>query len=143
MVRFYCPICWNDFEQDLAHCPLCGADIAEFWNTKDYMEKLIVALEHPEPTTPIRAAWLLGQKQDPRAIEPLKQLLKTTHDPYIARAAVQALSKMDRNDIFDFLQEFANHPVVIVRQEAQSALSCMSQRQPPQNHARQKGDANG
>jgi DNA-directed RNA polymerase subunit RPC12/RpoP len=122
MVRFYCPRCWHDFAQDLPRCPYCGAEILESWRSKDYVEKLIVALEHPEPSTPIRAAWLLGQSRERRAIEPLKRLAKTTRDLYISQAAIQALSQMDRNDVYDFLQDFASHPTTLLREAARSGL---------------------
>jgi HEAT repeat protein len=94
-VRFYCPCCWHDFERDEAICPYCGLDIRDFWKSKDYVEKLIVALEHPEKETPIRAAWLLGQLKDIRAVPPLIELVRKTEDVYIARAAVQALGEID------------------------------------------------
>ena len=44
-MRFYCPRCWWDFDRDVSHCPHCGLDIREFWKSKDYVEKLILALE--------------------------------------------------------------------------------------------------
>lgn len=41
-------------------CPCCGADLRDFTG-KSYEEKLILALRHPEPTIPIRAAMILGE----------------------------------------------------------------------------------
>jgi len=94
-MRFFCLRCWQDFHQDLPRCPHCGLDIRELWKSKDYVEKLIQALQHPEKETPIRAARLLGQLQDPRAVPPLIDLAKSTGDVYIAQAAVTALGEFD------------------------------------------------
>ena len=85
MVTFYCPGCWHDFDEDLVCCPKCGLVISEFWNSKDYLEKLILALRHPEPTTPARAAWLLGKIRDWRAVAALIDAAKGTSDLYLAR----------------------------------------------------------
>lgn len=58
MTRFFCPGCWSDFGEDVSPCPHCGLDIRMFRESKDWIGKLILALEHSEPRTPIRAAWL-------------------------------------------------------------------------------------
>jgi RNA polymerase subunit RPABC4/transcription elongation factor Spt4 len=93
-MRFFCPRCWRDFERDVLICPYCGLDIQEFWRSRDYVGKLIIALNHPEKETPIRAAWLLGQLKDKQAVSPLIDLIKKTEDVYIAREAVQALGEI-------------------------------------------------
>lgn len=64
MVHFYCPVCWEELAEDLPQCPRCGAAIHDTWNSKSYLEKLILALNHPEPSTVLRAVWLLGQLGD-------------------------------------------------------------------------------
>jgi predicted amidophosphoribosyltransferase len=112
-MRFFCPRCWHDFERDEARCPHCGLDIEEFWNSKDYVEKLIAALHHPEKETPIRAAWLLGQLKDPRAVPPLIELVKETEDVYIARAAVQALG--GRSTLRKLIDSCATSPSIMSR----------------------------
>jgi HEAT repeat protein len=122
-MRFFCPRCWHDFERDEARCPHCGLDIEEFWNSKDYVEKLIAALHHPEKETPIRAAWLLGQLKDPRAVPPLIELVKETEDVYIARAAVQALGEIDTPQADRFLRNLTQHHVKMVRDEVQKILA--------------------
>ena len=95
MVTFYCPGCWQDFDEDPVRCPNCGLVIHDFWNSKDYLEKLIVALRHPESTTPIRAAWVLGKIRDPRAVTALIDIVKGTDDLYLAKEAVKALGAID------------------------------------------------
>jgi DNA-directed RNA polymerase subunit RPC12/RpoP len=122
-MRFYCPRCWQDFGQDVAKCPHCGLDIAEFWKSKDYVEKLIIALDHPEKETPIRAAWLLGQLRDERAVSPLINLVQKTEDVYLARAAVQALGELDTPEARQFLGTLSHHQAKMVRDEVHRILS--------------------
>ena len=99
MVHFYCPVCWKELDQDFAQCPHCSADIHSFWKSKDFVEKLIVALDHPEPSTVIRSVWLLGQIGDCRAVEPLKRLLDRTQDLYVIRAAKRTLDELHGADV--------------------------------------------
>jgi hypothetical protein len=129
-MRFFCPRCWRDFDKDLRICPQCGLRIREFWESKDYVEKLIIALEHPEKETPIRAAWLLGQLKDSRAVQPLIDLVNKTDDVYIARAAVHALGEIDTPAARQFLSTLANHPAKMVRDEVQQILSGRNHHRP-------------
>jgi len=122
-MRFYCPRCWRDFAQDVPICPHCGLHIREFWDSKDYVEKLIIALAHREKQTPIRAAWLLGQLKDARAVPPLIDLIKRTDDVYIARAAVHALGEINTAEARQFLAALANHPAKMVRDEVKRIIS--------------------
>ncbi len=115
MVRFFCPGCWRDFNEDISPCPYCGLDIRAFWDSRDYIEKLILALDHPEPRTPIRAAWLLGKLGERRAVQPLIELFKRTKDVYIAQAVVKALCKIDDTVARQFLNTLTTHPAKIIR----------------------------
>ncbi len=121
-MRFYCPNCWHDFARDTGRCPHCGQVSEEWWQTKDYVEKLIVALNHPEPQTPIRAAGILGSLGDSRAVDPLMALIQSTDDVYIARAAVRALGRFDAPRVRRFLRLVReNHPAGMVREAALAA----------------------
>ncbi|MGO9118558.1 MAG: hypothetical protein ACLQPD_13250 [Desulfomonilaceae bacterium] len=46
-VRFLCPRCWSDFANDVVRRPKCGLDIPAFFQSKDYVDRLILALGHP------------------------------------------------------------------------------------------------
>jgi len=123
-MRFFCPECWSNFGEDVTTCPSCELDIAEFWGKKDYVEKLIFALDHPEPETPIRAAWILGTLRDNRAVGPLINLVNRTPDIYIAAAAVKALAQFATPLVHQFLRRVAsNYPAVMVRDLAAAAVS--------------------
>lgn len=114
----------------MSRCPYCGLDIHGFWKSKDYVEKLIVALNHPEPETPIRAAWLLGELKDPRAVEPLIRLIKYTEDVYIAQAAVEALGKFETPESLHFLDTLVHHPVKMVRDTVLQILASRNRHRP-------------
>ena len=52
----YCVRCWRDLPFGSRICPACGADVEAVSRERTYVEKLIAALDHPEPETPVRAA---------------------------------------------------------------------------------------
>jgi len=117
-MRYYCPGCWKDFAEDLAQCPGCGLNIRHFYDSKDYCEKLILALSHPERQTPLRAAWILGQRRERRAVSALIELVRRTDDVYIATAAVEALGKIRTPEALAFLGTQTDVEVRMVRAAA-------------------------
>jgi len=119
MPRFYCPHCWHELETDVSVCPACGEEIRQSWEAKDFVEKLIAALDHPEPTTPIRAALFLGKIGDERAVGPLMALAGSSDDVYIVQAAARALGAFATPEAKAFLRSLLNHPAVVVRAEAE------------------------
>jgi HEAT repeat protein len=57
-----------------------------------YTDKLIRALEHPEPQTRVRAAWLLGKKREARAVPALMAAIeRSTDDPELLAVAAWSL----------------------------------------------------
>jgi HEAT repeat protein len=122
MTRFYCPGCWEDFAEDLDPCPHCGLNIQSFLDSLDRVEKLVVALEHREPSTRLRAAWLLGEAGGSRAVEALVLLATRTKDIYLKVTAIRALGKSGDVAAKPFLEGLAEHPSPWVRQEATEAL---------------------
>jgi len=121
-MRYFCPRCWADFAEDLATCSRCGADIHAFWDSKDMVEKLILALDHPEPETPIRAAWILGQRREVGAAQALAALVRRTRDIHVAIAAVEALGKIGTPEALGFLRTLSVYPARMVREAAQETL---------------------
>jgi HEAT repeat protein len=121
-MRYYCPRCWQDFPEDVPRCPDCGLEIHQFLSEKDYVEKLILGLDHPQQDTPIRAASILGGIGDVRAVQPLIALIKRTKDVYIATAAVRALGQIGTPEAYDFLQTLRHHEARMVEEAAADVL---------------------
>ncbi|HPD16106.1 MAG TPA: HEAT repeat domain-containing protein [Planctomycetota bacterium] len=123
MLHFFCPGCWSDFTEDHPQCPKCGLRIHDLMRSTDFVGKLILALHHPEQGTAIRAAWILGKLRTPRAVEPLRELLATTRDVYIATAAASALGRIGTPEARQVLHACANYPALMVREEVQRGLA--------------------
>jgi len=123
MVQFFCPSCWEEVAEASSKCPYCGVEIESFWDRRDFVEKLIQALRHPESQTPVRAAWLLGQLGDPRAVGPLVDTVRRTTDVFLGRAVVEALGRIDSDEARVFLLTLIDHPVRMIADEAQKAVN--------------------
>ena len=89
---------------------------------EDYATKLIAALDHPEPETPVRAAWILGELREARAVSSLMGLVERSSDPYILAAAVEALGKIGDREATGTLARALNSSFLLVRQKAAEAL---------------------
>jgi HEAT repeat protein len=123
MARFYCPQCWHDFPEDHDVCPDCNFNIKEFYSSKDYIEKLMRALESPEPSTPVRAAMVLGKIKDTRAVQPLIECIARSEDVYFIREAVTALGEIGTLNAMMFLRSLREqHPSKLVVNQVQSVL---------------------
>ena len=122
IVPYFCINCWNEIKKDVAICTHCGADQTSL--TKEtFVEKLIRALHHPEPETPIRAAFVLGNLRAQEAVPALVRLLHESPDPYIAAACAEALGRVGGTDALSALRHiFEIGRSVIVRQAAEQAL---------------------
>ncbi|MBM3860828.1 MAG: HEAT repeat domain-containing protein [Verrucomicrobia bacterium] len=117
-MTFYCANCWAEVMATAQICPRCGDDILARQARADFVEKLISALRHPEPTTPIRAAWILGQRRERRAVPALIQLARESADPFIIEAAVAALARINDPCAEETLRWSATHPTLRVRRAA-------------------------
>ena len=104
-------------------CPRCNLDIRTFYMKNDYVDKLITALNHPEPTTPIRAAWILGQRRETKAIKPLFALALNSADSFVAAGAVKALVSIGTSESLELASKFSNHPSILVRKAAKASMS--------------------
>lgn len=122
MVCFYCPQRWHDFPTDVPICPFCQLDIRAFWESKDWVDKLAIALGHPDRSTALRAAWLLGKIKAPRSVPILAEAVQATSDLYLAREIVRALAEIDGREAREVLRQLLQHPAQMVRDEAALAL---------------------
>ncbi|MFN3409635.1 MAG: SUMF1/EgtB/PvdO family nonheme iron enzyme [Limisphaerales bacterium] len=127
-MTFFCTHCWREVPEAATVCPHCGDDIAARQAGRDYTDKLIAALHHPEATTPIRAAWLLGQRRERKAVAPLCALVRETKDPFLAVQAIHALGAIGDPRARTTLEWAASGPAPRLRAEAHEALAHMDDR---------------
>lgn len=123
MPRSHCPKCWQEVGETATGCPACGFNIQEFWNSKGYFEKLILALNHSEPNSQINAACVLGKLKDARAVDPLINLVKNTKNDTVAKAAVRALADINTEKAKQFLSTLVDHPARMIRDEVMTILA--------------------
>jgi len=117
----YCSECWSENQYGESKCRSCGTKLIPV-PEKNFVDKLITALRHPEPTTPIRAAWILGQRKEKLAVQPLLDLVKTSTDPYILSAVVNALGQIGDSSVIDTLEQLLDTTFLKVRLEIIKAL---------------------
>jgi HEAT repeat protein len=122
MLTFFCPDCWSDSTEDSPVCPRCGAEI-QSWKSKDFLEKLIIALGHTEPSTPIRAARILGELGGQRAVRALADALPESRDVFLTVEIIRALGRARAEGARPQLEAMLEHPSGWVRREAEAALS--------------------
>ncbi|RTZ92625.1 MAG: HEAT repeat domain-containing protein [Deltaproteobacteria bacterium] len=122
MTTFFCPNCWKEIPGSTEICPHCGIDITRFWTSMNYEQKLIHALGHPEPTTVMRAAWLLGERGLEEAVPALVELTEKTDDIYIILEAVRALGKINTPASRKALRSLSDHSAAMIRREVKEIL---------------------
>ncbi len=122
-VTYYCPSCWSEIGTALV-CPICGADVRCLAD-ETYEQKLIRALDHPEPTVPIRAATILGELGSRAAVEPLIKVARSGPDPYIQEAAIAALGCIGDPRALPCLHRVSRDGALRVREAARRALQLL------------------
>ena len=123
-MTYWCPHCWAELEGPAQDCPTCGESLEQA--DADYVDKLIDALRHPEPTRAAVAIHILTDLQaEPRAIEPLVALLDQSSDAYILRQAVTALGRFGDARAVQPLSRLAGdaEQALVVRVAALEALA--------------------
>ena len=125
-VTYFCPSCWSEVGAATI-CPNCGANLQDF-SSRTYEQKLIIALRHPEPTVPIRAATILGELRSQAAVEPLIDVATSGEDPYIQEAAVVALGEIGDIRAWSCLESLSREGAVRVRAAAGRALKRLKDR---------------
>jgi len=118
-MTYFCPACWKEIAKADV-CPHCQADLREF-SAESFEQKLIRALHHPEPSTPIRAATILGKRRSKAAVEPLIDLGMSTSDPYVQEAVVTALGQIGDPHAHTCLEHLRREGALRVRIAAERA----------------------
>lgn len=93
-MRYYCPGCWKDFwNENFEVCPECGYNIKAH-NDKDYVDKLLRALNHPSGDVKHWVIMILVQRKEKRAVPCLEKLKRQSKDPSLVRAVQEAIIKI-------------------------------------------------
>ncbi len=123
MTTFFCPSCWAEIGEREDPCPRCGCQVAERLDGASYTERLIAALSHPEPETPLRAATILGMRRDHDAVFHLVRTAESTKDPYLAMACLEALARIGGRAAWEAVRTRCQDPRVLVSRRAQELLA--------------------
>ncbi len=108
---YYCSNCWNEISKEAKVCPHCGTNQTAL-EQESFIQKLIRALKHPEPSTPVRAAEILGELKAKEALHYLIDLTKTSTDPFIIKAALSSIKKIeDKNYIVKTKQSISKNDI--------------------------------
>lgn len=124
-MTYFCPQCWSEVSPDQAVCDRCGVEIVREQQASTYVQKLIAALHHPERTTPVRAAWILGELKAREAVPALMDLARSSPDFFVRKAAVEALGEMRDAWSVGLLKTLVRSQSILVRRAASRALAGM------------------
>jgi HEAT repeat protein len=122
MIR-YCPHCWKETPLDAVRCPHYGQSTDE--GETDFVDRLISALRHPEPTRAGLAIDMLTEGfREPRAVQPLIALLGSTKDISVLVQAARGLGVLGDRHAVPALIEILKQPdaLFVARIEAATSL---------------------
>jgi HEAT repeat protein len=122
MTAFYCPHCWREVSERATVCAHCHTDISERVSQADYTDKLISALRHKEPMTPVRAAWILGERHEEKSVPALIKIVKKAKDAFLIESAVEALGKIGGSAATAAVRDATQHSSLRVRVKAREIL---------------------
>lgn len=112
---FYCTNCWREIEKSTLICSYCNAKQSKL-EENTFSEKLIRALNHPEPETPIRAANILAQLKMKEAVPHILKKLEFETDPFIIEAFVRASLEIDpKSSGKTIIKIFSDNPPVTIK----------------------------
>jgi HEAT repeat protein len=121
MIHNFCPFCWVEISMDERVCPRCNRNI-EDWDEKSYVEKLMHSLNHVERSTMYRVCYILGERREKVALEPLIDLLYETNDHFLMEEIVEALGKIGDERAVPHLIKMLNENSFLVRGKAATVL---------------------
>jgi hypothetical protein len=123
-----CPACWRVVPNDAPRCSHCGADIFRL-DERDFRDKLLGALSHPDRDTVIRAAIALAARHDPAAARAIETAMgQFPHEPHVLAGLLDALIFVADDDARRVAQDALGHRSFIVRRAAAQALQHMDRR---------------
>ncbi len=124
-MKLYCPNCYEINEWGSETCVRCEAALRSP-EGETYVQRLIWALRHPESSTALRAATILGKLNAPEAEEPLARALEDpATDPYVGAAAARSLGRIGGERARETLMRALENGPVSVRLAAVEALGVL------------------
>ncbi len=123
MPTFFCPVCWAASRSDDPVCTHCGAEIARIQAGKSYGQRLAEALRHPEPTTPLRVALVLGLRREAAAVGELAACAHETRDLYLCLECLTALARIGTAEAWAEVASFTADPRRVVATCARDLLA--------------------
>lgn len=121
MLTKFCPRCFAMNPEIATNCERCGANLDEPIGS-DYVERLIHALDHPEPNTRAFAALLLGKIGDERGLQALCEKARTSRDMALLEAIAEALGNFRLPEAVEALKFLAQSRWLTVRVKAEASL---------------------
>jgi predicted amidophosphoribosyltransferase len=67
-MKYFCPNCHAEIQQEIIVCPVCIFRVDQ-WDELNYNQMLIMAIQHKEIFTKLRAVFLLGERKTTIAFE--------------------------------------------------------------------------
>lgn len=120
-MTFFCRNCCTEIEPLAAVCHACGS--AQDQNRFTFLSKVRAALNHPVVEIRRRAILLLGEMHAAEAVEDLNRVIAGESDPFLAKEATIALSKIGNESALYGLTVAARHQSFMVRAQALEALN--------------------
>jgi HEAT repeat protein len=105
---------------------------------------MIWALRHPEPSTALRAATILGKLKAQEAAEPLAETLEDrAMDPYVRAAAAVSVGQIGSEKVRTALVRTLEHGPVSVRLAAAEALGALGPNESTADALRRASEEDG
>jgi HEAT repeat protein len=125
-----CPSCWRTVALDAARCPHCGADIQRL-HERDFREKLLGALSHPDRDTVVRAVSILAARHDPETCPAVERLIhRFANEPHVLAGLLGALTAVPGPEARRIALDALGHPSFMVRRAAAQVLKRLDETQP-------------
>lgn len=122
-----CPACWRVVPNDARVCSHCGADISQL-RERDFRDKLLGALSHPDRDTVVRAAVALAARHDPAASHAIETTMRRfPNEPHVIAGLLNAMIFVADDDARRIGLEALGHRSIIVRLAAQQLLEHIDQ----------------
>lgn len=118
---YLCPACHTTRLLREVRCGYCGFDIRACADS-GFDRQVIRALSDPEPETAVRAAFLLGIRHPPDAIDLLIPAYHSSRDLFVRRQALASIDMIGGDAAAALLQEAARDDHIVLRAEALGRL---------------------